>query len=548
MTRRDVPEPEREPQSGVTLREILAFDDSGTLRLLLAPADHVVGVRGVAVGDEGQAQPLDRRIVLAVGPPASSASAAGPIREAARRGACAVVLRDTEGVPAAPEVLAAAEESGIALLARAAWADWTDTATLLRSALSYAEAGRTGETATTGDTSAGGLAALASTIAENTGGSITIEDTRFRVLAHSATRPEADGVRRSTILGGRVPQWRVAELRRSGILRALWTSRDVIHRAAEGNSPERLIIAVRSGSEVLGSIWAARDGRALSAQAADALRRGAEAAAPHLVQHRLRESGAVRRRNHALSGLLYGRGDRRTHAWSLGLPPDAPCAVLVAERDGTAGASADRVLDVLALQASSYHPSARVLREKDRLLVLLPVERGEDREVLRLARELDALAVSMPGSAPVRVGAGPVVPTALRATASCEEAALVVRVLSNRAADGGEPEPLRYAGAAEVGASLDVLRVLDAVRPVWEAGSGPVHDLVRSDLATGGELVRSLAAYFDASGDVGRAARKLVLHPNTLRYRLRRARERYGIDLDDPDTRLLITLAVRLSG
>ncbi|MEU0837556.1 helix-turn-helix domain-containing protein [Streptomyces sp. NPDC005969] len=548
MTRRDVPEPEREPQSGVTLREILAFDDIGILRLLLAPADHVVGVRGVAVGDEGQAQPLDQRIVLAVGPPASSADAAGPVREAARRGACAVVLRDTEGVPAAPEVLAAAEESGIALLARAAWADWTDTATLLRSALSYAATSRASDTAVTADTSAGGLAALASAIAENTGGSITIEDTRFRVLAHSATRPEADGVRRSTILGGRVPEWRVAELRRSGILRALWTSRDVIHRAAEADSPERLIIAVRSGSEVLGSIWAATDGRALSAQAADALRRGAELAAPHLVQHRLRASGAARRRNHALRGLLYGCGDRRTHAWSLGLPPDAPCAVLVAERDGAARPSADRVLDVIALHASSYRPSAHVLRDGDRLLVLLPVERGRDKEVLGLARELDALAMSMHGSAPVRVGAGPVVPTALRAAASCEEATLVVRVLRNRAARGGEPEPLRYAEAADVGPSLDVLRVLDAVRPVWEAGRGPVHDLVRSDLATGGELVRSLAAYFDASGDIGRAARQLVLHPNTLRYRLRRARERYGVDLDDPDTRLLITLAVRLNG
>ncbi|NUT39841.1 MAG: helix-turn-helix domain-containing protein, partial [Thermoactinospora sp.] len=86
----------------------------------------------------------------------------------------------------------------------------------------------------------------------------------------------------------------------------------------------------------------------------------------------------------------------------------------------------------------------------------------------------------------------------------------------------------------------------DAVRPVWERGGGPVHDLVRSDLAAGGELVRSIAAYLDAAGDVATAARRLVLHPNTLRYRLRRARERHGVDLDDPDTRLLLTLAVRL--
>ncbi|MFG2409573.1 PucR family transcriptional regulator [Streptomyces brevispora] len=554
------------PEPAVALRDILAFDDSGTLRLLLAPGGQDVGVRAVAVGDEGPAQPLDGCLVLVVGAPAASAGAAEPVREAARRGASGVVLRDAEGEAAAPEVLAAAEESGIALLTRAAWADWTDTAALVRSALACARAGSGEEGAAVTDGGAESLAALAAAIAEYTGGAITIEDTRFRVLAHSATGPEADGLRRSTVLGGRVPEWRVAELRRSGMLRALWTSRDVIHRAADADGPERLVVAVRSGPEVLGSIWAAADGRSLSPWAADALRRAAEAAAPHLVRHRLRESGSARRSELALRGLLFGEGDARTHAWSLGLSPDAACAVVVAERDSGAPAG-DRTLDVLALQAVSYRPSVRVLRDGDRLLVLLPVDTGRERDVLGLARELATLARSLPGRVPVRAGAGPVVPTALRARSSCEEAALIVRVLRERAArsggvdrdgkagrdDGGadgegEADSARYADAAGVGPSLDVVRVLDAVQPVWESGSGPVHDLVRADLAAGGELVRSLAAYLDASGDVARAAARLVVHPNTLRYRLRRARERFGVDLDDPDTRLLITLAVRLTG
>ncbi|MFD0022986.1 PucR family transcriptional regulator [Streptomyces sp. NPDC058382] len=533
------------PEPTVALREILAFDDSGTLRLLLAPGGQDVEVRAVAVGDEGPARPLDGCLVLVVGAPAMSADAAGPVREAARRGASGVVLREAEGAAVAPEVLAAAEETGIALLTRAEWADWTDTAALLRSALACARAGGGGPTAEEGG--AESLAALAAAIAEYTGGSITIEDTRFRVLAHSATGPEADGLRRSTILGGRVPQWRVAELRRSGLLRALWTSREVIHRAADADGPERLVVAVRSGPEVLGSIWVAADGRALSPTAADALRRAAEAAAPHLVRHRLRESGAARRTELALRGLLYGEGDARTHAWSLGLSPDAACAVVVAERDSGAAAG-DRTLDVLAVQAVSYRPSVRVLRDGDRLLVLLPVGAGQERDVLGLARELAGLAASLPGGVPVRAGAGPVAPGALSARSSCEEAALIVRVLRERATRDGESERTRYADAAGVGPSLDVVRVLDVVRPVWESSSGPVHELVRADLAADGELVRSLAAYLDASGDVARAATRLTVHPNTLRYRLRRARERFGVDLDDPDTRLLITLAVRLTG
>ncbi|MER7506170.1 helix-turn-helix domain-containing protein [Nonomuraea pusilla] len=633
----------------ISLRELLAFDEGGVLRLLLAPSGEDVHVNGMIIGDEGPARSYAHRVVLAAGLFHSTGAATASIREAAARGAAAVVVRAGDDLPS--ELVDAAEQVGVALLARAEWADWDDVATLLRSALAYADAGRGDRMADA--TAGGGLAALASVVAEFTGGSITIEDTGFRVLAHSATGPEADELRRSTILGGRVPDWRVEELRRSGLLRALWSSDEVIHRPADGDSPERLIIAIRSGREMLGSIWAAADGRGLTPNAASALSRAAEVAVPYLAQHRLRESAARRREEHALRGLLDGDGDMSTHAWTLGLPPDLRCGVVLAELDvspqtqtyvhtqgqnstqalsqaqaqgqgqslgqgqrlgpaqaqaqvqdlgqeegqgrgtrpsqgqglgqpgqgrrfGQSGqgrgawpgpeqargtglapgqargtgpapgvAAAERTVEVLALQAAAYRSGVRVLREGTRVLALLPLERGDDRDLLGLARDLDGLASSMPGAGRVRVGAGPAVASPLLASASREEAELVVRVLRAEEARGrGER---RYASAAEVRPALDVLRVLDAVRPVLESGSGPVHDLVRTDLATGGELVRSIAAYLDAGGDVRVAARRLVLHPNTLRYRLRRARERFGVDLDDPDTRLLITLAVRLT-
>ncbi|WP_026213984.1 PucR family transcriptional regulator [Nonomuraea coxensis] len=606
--------------TALTLRELLAFDEGGILRLLLAPSGQDVAITGMIIGEEGAARSYAGRIVLAVG---VLPSVNDFIREAAERGAVAVVLRDDpsldagfdpgraarpgpsldplpEEVSAAAGAPAVAERAGIALLARAAWADWDDVATLVRSAAAYAGAGRGDRMADV--TAGGGLAALASAVAEFTGGSITIEDTAFRVLAYSAIGPEADELRRSTILGGRVPDWRVEELRRSGLLRTLWSSDEVIHRPADGSSPERLIIAIRSGREMLGSIWAAADaGGPFTEGAARALRRAAEVAVPYLVQHRLRESGARRREEHALRALLAGRGDMTTHAWTLGLAPDLPCAVVIAELagpaaphdpgsfkspgspgsggrgpgdpgepvdpglaalpaalpgDSAAGSSAavagqqreavvERTMGLLAVQATSYRPGIRVLRDGGRVTALVPVRRGAERDVLALARELDTLAASLgsaaQGAGPVWVGAGPVVPSPLRAADSRADAELVVRVLRERRG------ARRHASAAELGVALDVQRVLDAVRPVWERGSGPVYDLVRADLAAGGELVRSLAAYLDASCDVGRAAERLVLHPNTLRYRLRRVRDRYGVDLDDPDTRLMLTLAVRLA-
>ena len=49
-----------------------------------------------------------------------------------------------------------------------------------------------------------------------------------------------------------------------------------------------------------------------------------------------------------------------------------------------------------------------------------------------------------------------------------------------------------------------------------------------------GELVASLRAYFDSGQHIERAAERLFVHPNTLRYRLARFEELTGANLRDP--------------
>jgi purine catabolism regulator len=75
------------------------------------------------------------------------------------------------------------------------------------------------------------------------------------------------------------------------------------------------------------------------------------------------------------------------------------------------------------------------------------------------------------------------------------------------------------------------------------------HDETLGRLATydrekGSALLPTLDAYLRAH-NAAEAAQRLSLHRNTLLYRLRRIREITGADLDDPETRLALHLALR---
>lgn len=91
---------------------------------------------------------------------------------------------------------------------------------------------------------------------------------------------------------------------------------------------------------------------------------------------------------------------------------------------------------------------------------------------------------------------------------------------------------------------LGLIRSLAAERP--EMLGGPIATLRRMDSAGRSDYIRSLRAFFDHAGDVPKAAEALLLHPNTLRYRLRRMQELTGLDLKDPTDRLVAELQLHI--
>ncbi|MGH7883949.1 MAG: PucR family transcriptional regulator, partial [Candidatus Dormibacteraceae bacterium] len=70
--------------------------------------------------------------------------------------------------------------------------------------------------------------------------------------------------------------------------------------------------------------------------------------------------------------------------------------------------------------------------------------------------------------------------------------------------------------------------------------------LLKYDQAKQGKLLETLEVYL-ASGEQRSAAAKLNIHPNTLRYRLDRIREISGFELEEPEIRLNLALALRVN-
>ncbi|MEZ0064724.1 DNA-binding PucR family transcriptional regulator [Streptacidiphilus sp. MAP12-20] len=74
-----------------------------------------------------------------------------------------------------------------------------------------------------------------------------------------------------------------------------------------------------------------------------------------------------------------------------------------------------------------------------------------------------------------------------------------------------------------------------------------IDAMLEHDRAKGTAFAASVTAWLDAVGNIGDAAARLTIHPNTLKYRLRRAGELFGLDLDHPDDRLSCWLQLRMA-
>lgn len=538
--RKTAPRKSQQPEPAATLNELIEDLGAGLLKLVSAPKGLDVRVTEPIIHDPVGGSPIEAGdIVLAVGVPPEDRRATELIKQSGRRGAAALVFKGED----VGDLTDAAEEAAVALISIPPAMTWDQVHSLLRTTIASAwlrpEAG-------VGGIPVGDLFALANAVAAMVGGPATIEDPQSRVLAFSSLDEPIDEPRRQTILGRQVPQQWMKRLHEEGIFRKLWATDDVVELdLPDKGLARRIAIAVRAGSEILGSIWVLEGEEPLGPPAEAALREAARIAALHLIRHRANEDLDRQMRGDLLRNLLDGGGASDHAAARLGIEPKSSFTVIAFEiqsaEEAMVALQRERVLDLVSLHCEALGRRVSCVAVEKTIYALVPTPETLKRSrLLALVKSIiDRSKAALKTS--LRAGIGSTVSNLHETPRSRWEADQVLRSLAAESR-GAVVSDIHEMRAHTI---LIELKDLAAERPHLRAGK--IEILAEHDRKRGTAYVPTLQAFLDGFGDIAIAASAINVHPNTFRYRVRRLVELSGIDLNDPTERLVTELQLRLT-
>ncbi|WP_424529592.1 PucR family transcriptional regulator [Sphaerisporangium viridialbum] len=492
-------------------------------RLCCAPASRDVELRSVVVHDPTDTRPATGDVFLSVG----VESAAEAVRLARSARAAAVLVRGTP--PLDETARADAQGGGIAVLLVEPEVSWSQLFAVVYGLVlegRETDAGR-------GPTD---LLAFADTLADALGYAVTIEDQMSRVLAYSGSQHTADPARLETILGRRVPDTMRPLFEKQGVFAHLAASDEplFVEPSPEHGLRGRMVVAVRAGRELLGSIWVECE-RPLSAERRTVLGDGAQAVALHLLRSRVSADLERQVESDLVIRLLEGTADAPAVISRLGLPQERFRVIALQAHVAEERHAAILMAFERATTGFGWSRPGRSALFGNTLYTVLPCD-----DVTPARAWLTAIANVLPRQVTVYAGVGGAAEPA-QLPASRQEAD---ESLALRAARPGDALAVVY------DESWDAI-LLQRLRAAASAGRtparGPVAELSRRDAEHGTRYVATLRAWLEAQGDLAVAANRLDVHPNTVRYRLRKMAEITDLRLDVPEKRLAMIIALAVS-
>jgi hypothetical protein len=384
------------------------------------------------------------------------------------------------------------------------------------------------------------LFALANLVAEMVDAPIIIDDNGSRVLAFSGGQENTDEQRQASILGLRVPDALQQRLREARFFRKLADSPGPIYWERPDVMP-RVAIAVRSGHEILGSIWGVVPGR-LPPEKEEAWIDAAKLVSLNILRNRYATTAAMGLEPELVQVLLKGGPEAVGAGQRLGLR-GADFRVIAI---GVQNANADesilhlvRCRDLLAMHLSPTEHSLALPIGSTLYCVLSLSTRSMPADVLRSHLETFAARAQQTLNSVVQIGIGPKVASLTEIHVSSRGAQRALRVLAQTTQSGVVDQD-------DVQARAALMEFVDAHQGDATLLGGVIGELHRSDTKVHTEYVRTLRAYLNNLCSVEATARELGVHRNTIAYRLQQMKRLAELNLEDPVQRLGLMLQLHL--
>lgn len=389
------------------------------------------------------------------------------------------------------------------------------------------------------------LFGLAQTLADRIHGMVSVENADSHVLAYSASNDEADELRRLSILGRAGPPEHLQWIGQWGIFDALRSGGEVV-RVAErpelGLRP-RLAIGIhhpavdpRRAPVFAGTIWVQQGAQPLADDAEEMLR-GAAVLAARIMSRLAARPSTHARRVQQLLGLTdadtNAPADVAAIARELGLAPDGAAALIGWDTADGAPRHA-RLADVMALSASAFRRDAQLASRGSRIYVLLPHTQ---------ARSVASWVRGTLGA--MRTELGVQLRAAIAAPVAGLAGAAAARAEVDRVLDSAARHPIsigQVTSLDEARTTVLVDEIVTLIGTEKRLVDPRVTELCERDPVLG----QTLRIYLDSFGDIADAAEALQVHPNTVRYRVRRIEKLLSTSLGDPEVRLLFSLGLRV--
>ncbi|GAA4619937.1 PucR family transcriptional regulator [Saccharopolyspora hordei] len=443
------------------------------------------------------------------------------VRVCGEQGAAAVLLKP----PIDERLVTTAEKTGVALVEVRPESAWAQLVWLVRAALA-----RTGIDEPDTRTGVGDLFRLADAVADVVDAPVTIEDAHSQVLAYSARQDLTDPARVSTIMGRRQPADVLAKFRARGTFRKISKGSSAIFVPAQqdGTLP-RLVVPIRMGGELLGSMWAVVPGE-VSEERATAFADTAPLVALQLLRWRAVADAERRRSAEQVRLLLEGGEGWRAAANELAVPNE-PHRVIAIEMPASAGPAEGHRLALWEWITRGIGRRPLVTEIGTMLYAVVPDrDRGGWQELRSALASHDMTPRPL-----IAVGTAVAVAELHQSRSQAEELVSLLRT-------GRLQE--RVAVYEDYWHLLVLSRMAGAATDAGVGSLGPLSLLREHDRTQGTEYLETLRAHLRHPGDPRQASAELRVHPNTFRYRMKRLTQLVDIDLDDPDVRsaLLVQL------